>query len=239
MMQYDGDTQLPKRFLVSPPSIDRTLGAHLAYNGVTQFACSETQKYGHVTFFWNGNKSGYFDESIELYQEIPSDKVEFWERPWMKAAEIVDATLSALRTGSYRHARINIANGDMVGHTGNFQASVMACEAVDLSLNRFLKGIEEIGGVAIVTADHGNCEQMYETDKKTGKAVYGENGRPIPKTSHTLFPVPLTVFDPHRQAGKGLVDQPEKAGIATIPATVLDLLGYEAPEGFHQSLIKR
>ncbi len=239
MMQYDGDTQLPNRFLVSPPSIDRTLGAHLAYNGVTQFACSETQKYGHVTFFWNGNKSGYFDESIELYQEIPSDKVEFWERPWMKAAEIVDATLSALRTGSYRHARINIANGDMVGHTGNFQASVMACEAVDLSLNRLLKGIEEIGGVAIVTADHGNCEQMYETDKKTGKAVYGENGRPIPKTSHTLFPVPLTVFDPHRQAGKGLVAQPEKAGIATIPATVLDLLGYEAPEGFHKSLIKR
>ena len=238
MMQYDGDLQLPKRFLVAPPQIDRTLGAYLAQNGVSQFACSETQKFGHVTYFWNGNRSGYFDESVESYQEIPSDAVEFSERPWMKAAEIVDATLAALRTGTYRHARINIANGDMVGHTGDFNAAVMACEVVDMSLNRLLKGLDSMGGVALVTADHGNCEQMYELDK-TGTVILGEDGRPKPKTSHTIFPVPLTLFDPHAQVGRGLVKSMPTAGLANLPATILDLLGYHAPEDYQSSLIRR
>ena len=238
MMQYDGDLKLPKRFLVAPPKIDRTLGAHLAYNGVSQFACSETQKFGHVTYFWNGNRSGYFDESLESYQEIPSDAVEFSERPWMKAAEIVDATLAALKTGQYQHARINIANGDMVGHTGNFRAAVMACEVVDLSLNRLLKGLESMGGVALVTADHGNCEQMFEQDKK-GQILYGDDGRPKAKTSHTVFPVPLTLFDPHHQIPLGLVKQREGAGLANLPATILDLLGFEAPSDYQSSLIQR
>ena len=239
MMQYDGDLQLPKRFLVAPPTIDRTLGAHLAYNGVSQFACSETQKFGHVTYFWNGNRSGYFDESTEAYLEIPSDTVEFWERPWMKAAEIVDATLDALKTGKYQHARINIANGDMVGHTGNFRAAVMACEVVDLSLNRLLKGLESLGGVALITADHGNCEQMYEADKKSGAVIYGADGKPKAKTSHTTFPVPLTLFDPHGYANHGFADTVEQAGLANLPATILDLLGYNAPEDYHPSLIQR
>ena len=238
MMQYDGDLQLPARFLVAPPSIDRTLGAYLAYNGVSQFACSETQKFGHVTYFWNGNRSGYFDESVERYVEIPSDVVDFSERPWMKAAEIVDATLTGLREGNVRHARINIANGDMVGHTGNFQAAVMACEVVDLSLGRLLKGLESMGGVALVTADHGNCEQMFEYTK-AGAVAYHEDKTPKPKTSHTLFPVPLTLFDPHGQAHGTLDLSSQSAGLANVPATILDLLGFAAPEDFMPSLIKR
>jgi hypothetical protein len=108
--------------LVEPPAIDRTLGEHLVANGLRQFACSETQKFGHVTYFWNGNKSGYFDASLETYEEVPSDRGGFDERPWMKAAEIVDATLRALKTGRFDHVRLNFANGDMVGHTGDLEA---------------------------------------------------------------------------------------------------------------------
>ena len=237
MMQYDGDLQLPNRFLVDPPQIDRTLGAHLAYNGISQFACSETQKFGHMTYFWNGNRTGYFDESLEQYLEVPSDTVEFSERPWMKAAEIVDATLAALKTGQYKHARINIANGDMVGHTGDFQAAVMACEVVDLTLGKLLRGLKELGGLALVTADHGNCEQMYELNKKTGFIVYDESGRPKPKTSHTLCPVPLSLYDPHKQRPKGLNLTSNQAGLANVPATILDLLGLEAPADYQPSLL--
>ena len=156
----------------------------------------------------------------------------------MKAAEIVDATLAAIKTGQYQHARINIANGDMVGHTGNFRAAVMACEVVDLSLNRLLKGLESMGGVALVTADHGNCEQMFEQDKK-GQVIYGEDGRPKAKTSHTVFPVPLTLFDPHQQVPQGLVQNMDGAGLANLPATILDLLGFQAPSDYQSSLIQR
>lgn len=238
MMQYDGDLQLPKRFLVKPPHIDRTLGAHLAYNGISQFACSETQKFGHMTYFWNGNRTGYFDESLERYEEIPSDIVECSERPWMKAAEIVDATLSALQTGQYKHARINLPNGDMVGHTGNFDAAVMACEIVDLTLGKLLRGIAHLGGAALITADHGNCEQMYETDKKTGIVLCDESGRPQPKTSHTLYPVPMSFFDPHQQRPGGIDPLMTDAGLANVPATILDLLGFKAPSDYRPSLLK-
>ncbi len=238
MMQYDGDLKLPRRFLVEPPHIDRTVGAHLAYNGISQFACSETQKFGHMTYFWNGNRSGYFDESLERYEEIPSDTGDFAERPWMKAAEIVDATLSALKTNQYQHARINLANGDMVGHTGNFEATVMACEIVDLTLGKLLKGIQRMGGAALITADHGNCEQMYETDKKTGIVLCDESGRPQPKTSHTLYPVPMSFFDPHQQRPSGIDPLMTDPGLANVPATILDLLGFEAPSDYRPSLLK-
>src|SRR5690606_9236231 len=129
MMQYDGDLAIPSRYLVAPPAIDRTLGEYLASAGVAQYACSETQKYGHVTYFWNGNRSGRFDERLEEYVEIPSDTLPFEERPWMKAAEITDATIAALLRGDARALRINYANGDMVGHTGVRDAAILAVEA--------------------------------------------------------------------------------------------------------------
>ena len=126
MLQYDGDLLIPERFLVAPPAISNTMGEYLARNKITQFACSETQKFGHVTYFWNGNRTGMFDEKYEEYVEIPSDVVPFEQRPWMKAAEITDATIAALRRGGLRHGRINYANGDMVGHTGHLDAAVIA-----------------------------------------------------------------------------------------------------------------
>ncbi len=235
MMQYDGDLLLPSRFLVSPPAIDRTLGEFLARNGVTQFACSETQKFGHVTYFWNGNRSGKFDDRLERYLEVPSDRVSFEERPWMKAAEITDATLEALVSGEHRYLRINFANGDMVGHTGHRDSAVLAVAAVDLCLGRLLPVIEKLGGAMLVTADHGNADEMFERDKKSGGFQLGESGRPKAKTSHTLNPVPVHLFAP----GIDLRIDPsvESPGLANHAATVLHLLGYERPDGYLPSIL--
>ena len=236
MMQYDGDLNIPSRFLVTPPKIDRSLGAYLAYNGVRQFACSETQKYGHVTYFWNGNRSGYFDESLERYQEIPSDLVPFEERPWMKAAEITDATLSALSGGLFDYARINYANGDMVGHTGDLRSTIISLETLDLSLGRLLKGIERLGGAALITADHGNAEQMFERDKKSGEIKRDSSGQAKALTSHTLNPVPLSLFDPHGKCPK-LRSSGEGLGLANLAATTLSLLGFTPPNDYKASLL--
>jgi 2,3-bisphosphoglycerate-independent phosphoglycerate mutase len=232
MMQYDGDLHLPSRFLVEPPAIDRTLSEHLSRNGVSQFACSETQKYGHVTYFWNGNRSDAFDGETRL--EIPSDAVPFDQRPWMKAAEIVDATLDALRTGKYQHARINIANGDMVGHTGVLDSARMAMECVDLVLGRLLRGVAALDGVALVTADHGNCDEMFQKTK-AGDFALRADGQPKARTSHTLNPVPCSLFDPRGQA-PGLRAVPN-AGLANLAATVMGLLGFAAPEDYAPSLL--
>ncbi len=235
MMEYDGDLHVPKRYLVAPPAIDRTLGEYLARNGQTQLAISETQKYGHVTYFWNGNKSGQFDDELETYVEIPSDTLPFEERPWMKAAEITDRLVAELLTGRYRHARVNYANGDMVGHTGHYEAAVQAVAAVDLQIGRLLPVIEKLEGALIVTADHGNADLMFEIDKKTGEPKTDEDGRPQAKTSHTLNPVPCWVFAPSttlamREGGAA-------PGLANLAATVLHLMGYEAPEDYHRSLL--
>lgn len=113
----------------------------------------------------------------------------------MKAAEITDAMIAAIRSGQYRFLRCNYANGDMVGHTGNFRAATMAVEAVDLALGRLLKAVAAAGGVALITADHGNADEMYEMDKKTGQPAQHKDGSFKAKTAHTLNPVPLILFD--------------------------------------------
>ena len=237
MMEYDGDLKLPKHYLVQPPKIDRTMGEYLARNHVSQFACSETQKFGHVTYFWNGNRSGKFDELYEEYVEVPSDVVPFEQRPWMKAAEITDATIAALKGGDARHARINYANGDMVGHTGNLDASVIAVEAVDLSLGRIIPVIEKLKGALIVTADHGNCDEMFEVDKKSGTFKRDAAGHLRTKTSHTLNAVPCYIYVPGHDALR-LDKNIERPAITNIAATTFQLLGYERPEGYDPSLLE-
>jgi len=244
MMQYDGDLKLPKRFLVEPPQIAESMGELLAASGVAQFACSETQKFGHVTYFWNGNRAGAFEPSLERYVEVPSDDVPFEQRPWMKAAEIIDESLKALESGAYPYARINLANGDMVGHTGDLRATILSLEALDLSLHRLLKGVERLGGLALITADHGNAEQMFERDKKSGALILNEAGDPKALTSHTLNPVPLTLFDPRGQAPQLMsADAIERAGLqpglANVAATTLELLGFKPPEHYEPSLLSR
>jgi 2,3-bisphosphoglycerate-independent phosphoglycerate mutase len=236
MMEYDGDLRLPEHYLVAPPDIDRTLGEYLARAGLPQLAISETQKYGHVTYFWNGNRSGAFDPKTETYVEIPSDTRAFEERPWMKAAEITDRLIEELTTGRYRHARVNYANGDMVGHTGHHAASIQAVEAVDLQIGRLLPTIAALRGALVVTADHGNADCMFEIDKKTGEPVRRPDGEIAAKTSHTLNPVPLHVYAPATPISMR-ADLP-RAGLANLAATVLYLLGREAPEDYEVGLVE-
>jgi 2,3-bisphosphoglycerate-independent phosphoglycerate mutase len=238
MMEYDGDLHIPASYLVSPPEIERPMGEILAGDHITQLAISETQKYGHVTYFWNGNRSGMFDQNTETYIEVPSDRVPFDQRPWMKAAEITDRLIAELRTGKHKFARVNYANGDMVGHTGRFDATVVAVETVDLELARLAKVIEELQGILVVTADHGNADEMFQRDKK-GKVLRDASGTPVAKTSHTLSPVPFFIHDPMR--GDRYEIDPERAkaaGIANVTATCIELLGFVPPDDLESSLLR-
>jgi 2,3-bisphosphoglycerate-independent phosphoglycerate mutase len=236
MMQYDGDTKLPKRYLVQPPLIERTLGEYLARNAQRQLAISETQKFGHVTYFWNGNRSGMFDRTLEEYVEIPSDRVPFEQRPWMRAAEITDALIERLQARAIRHARLNFANGDMVGHTGKLDAAVIAVECVDLCLGRILPVIAKLQGAIIVTADHGNADEMFELDPATKQPRLDARGRRSPKTSHTLNPVPFYVYAPSLPALR--IDAGVKhPRLANVAATVLQLMGYRAPDDYEPALL--
>ena len=234
MLQYDGDLKLPARFLVAPPAIRNTMGEWFSKAGITQFACSETQKFGHVTYFWNGNRSGKF--AGETYQEVPSDVVPFEQRPWMKAAEIADAMIAALQSGQYRTLRCNFANGDMVGHTGNFRAATLAIEAVDLSLARVLQAVDAAGGVALITADHGNADEMYELDKKSKQPARNTDGSYKAKTAHTLNPVPLILYDTVSGGRLGLT-QTATASLSNLAATVANLLGLDKHPAWDDSLL--
>jgi 2,3-bisphosphoglycerate-independent phosphoglycerate mutase len=239
MMEYDGDLHIPKHYLVTPPAIAHPMGEILAEAHVSQLAISETQKYGHVTYFWNGNRSGMFDDGTETYIEIPSDNVPFDQRPWMKAAEITDRLIAELRTGKHRFARVNYANGDMVGHTGQFDATVLAVEAVDLQLDRLRRAVEELQGILVVTADHGNADEMYQRDKLGRVQRDQKTGQPVVKTSHTLNAVPFFVHDPAR--GDRYEIDPERArgaGIANVTATILELLGFVPPADLEPSLLR-
>ena len=236
MMEYDGDYHIPTRYLVSPPSIEKTMGEYLARNGVTQLAISETQKFGHVTYFWNGNRGGKFDDQSETYIEVPSDDRPFQERPWMQAAEITDRLVDELARREHRLARVNFPGGDMVGHTGHFEASVVAVEAIDLQLARLVKLVRRLEGTLVVTADHGNCEEMLQRDKHGGIAR-DEAGKPSAKTSHTLNPVPCLIYDPLMRDGELRLGGPDKGGLSNLAATWFALLGYEAPEHMDQGIL--
>jgi len=234
MLQYDGDLKLPSRFLVPPPAIKNTSGEWLSKCGITQYACSETQKFGHVTYFWNGNRSGKFDG--ETYFEVPSDVIPFEQRPWMKSAEITDSMIEALKSGKYNTLRCNFANGDMVGHTGSFRAATMAVEAVDLALARILPIVDAMGGVALITADHGNADEMYEMDKKTKAPAKNADGSIKAKTAHTLNPVPFILYD-NVSGGKLSLKNLPSAGLSNIAATTANLLGFEKHESWDESLL--
>ena len=239
MLEYDGDAHIPHRFLVNPPEITNTMGEYLADTGVTQAAVSETQKYGHVTYFWNGNRSGKFNEQTETYVEIASDVVPFEQRPWMKCAEITDTLIEMIRSGKYKAIRCNFPNGDMVGHTGSLAATRISMEALDLQLARILPVIDEVQGVALITADHGNADEMYEVDKKTGAPKCGKDGSYKAKTSHTLNPVPFIVYDNFYADKYTVLEDDEKDfGLANVAATAVTLLGYEAPSMWKKSIIE-
>ena len=235
MMEYDGDLHIPHQYLVSPPAIDRVMAEYLCASGVKQFSISETQKFGHVTYFFNGNRSGKFDEKLEEYVEIPSDKVPFEQRPWMKCAEITDRVIEEIESGKWDFIKLNFPNGDMVGHTGVFEAVVCSMEGMDLQIGRLKEAIEKAGGIMVITADHGNADDMYEHDKK-GEVKRKENGDPKAKTSHSLNPVPCIIYDPEYK-GEYSTTLNEGLGISSIAATCMSLLGYIPPEDYDKSIV--
>ncbi len=236
MMEYDGDLHVPACYLVSPPSIDKTLGEYLVASGIPMMAISETQKFGHVTYFFNGNRSGKFSEKLEDYVEIPSDRLPFEQRPWMKTAEISDRVLEAIASGKYRFIRINFPNGDMVGHTGNYQAVVCGIEAMDIQLGRLREAVEIAGGILVLTADHGNADDMYEHEKKTGAVSRKPDGKPHAKTSHSLNPVPCVIYDPSG-GSEYKKELKEGLGISSLAATCIELLGLVPPDGYDPSVL--
>ena len=236
MTLYDGEAGVPRTYLVPPPSIDRTVSEYLAATGVTQYAIAETQKFGHMTYFWNGNRGDMFDAETETYEEVPSDAVPFDQAPAMKAAEVTEAAIQALESGRYRFLRLNYANGDMVGHIGKFQPTVEAMEAVDRGLGQLVEAVDTAGGTLVVTADHGNAEDMVERDAG-GKPRRKEDGTLKGKTSHTTNPVGLWIYRPEAPEVKLRKDLPQ-AGLANLAATLLELLGYEPPEDYLPSVLE-
>jgi 2,3-bisphosphoglycerate-independent phosphoglycerate mutase len=225
MLQYDGDLQLPKNFLVEPPHIMNTLTELLVESKVRQFAVSETQKFGHMTYFWNGNRTEKFCNDLEDWLEIDSDLVPFEQRPWMQAGLITDAIIEAIESKKYGFIRANFPNGDMVGHTGCYQAVINAVGAVDLCLGRLKAAACENGVTLIITADHGNAEEMLEKD---GVA---------PKTAHSLNPVPFIIFESDCGGEKSFAFKDGKFGLANVAATVAFLLGLKPHPDWEEGMI--
>lgn len=226
MMEYDGDLHVPQHYLVNPPEIDRPVSVYMCDTGLTSFAISETQKFGHVTYFWNGNNSGYVNEKLEKYDEIPSDKIRFDQAPRMKAKEITDLTIKYLQSGKYKFGRINFANGDMVGHTGIPDAIIQAVKTVDEGVSRLIQVVNKLKGITVVTADHGNADEMFTV----------KNGKRIISTAHSLNPVPFIIIDGGFAQEYHWANLPQQ-GLSNVAATILNLMGYEKPSDYDPSLI--
>jgi 2,3-bisphosphoglycerate-independent phosphoglycerate mutase len=226
MMEYDGDMHVPKNYLVVPPQIDKTVGEYLCGSNVKSFALSETQKYGHVTYFWNGNKSGYINKNLEEYFEIPSDKIQFQNAPKMKSKEITDMAIELFKSGKYKFGRINFPNGDMVGHTGKKEAIITAVEAVDESVARLIDTVNALDGIVLITADHGNADEMFTVSK----------GQEIVSTAHSLNKVPFAIIDKNYNNEYSMADL-ESKGLSNVAATIVNLLGFEKPAEYDPSLI--
>lgn len=224
MLEYDGDAHIPARFLVEPPCIENTLTELLVQYGIKEYALSETQKYGHVTYFWNGNRSGKVSEELETYEEIPSDNCSFDQKPAMKCREITDHLLAAMESGEYGFLRCNFPNGDMVGHTGSFDAVVTSMEALDVQLGRIVETAEKLGYILLVTADHGNADVMLEKNKKGQMQV---------RTAHSLSPVPFIMA-----GGTGRLKQ-ELLGLSSVAPTVAELLELPVPASWDPSLLEK
>ncbi len=223
MLEYDGDLKIPNRYLVQPPVIQNTLTELLCDNGIREFAISETQKYGHVTYFWNGNRSGKVSPELEVYEEIPSDVIPFEQAPAMKCREITDRLISVMEEKRFDFLRCNFPNGDMVGHTGVMEAVVASMEALDACLARIQEAAERLGYTLLITADHGNADQMTETKK----------GKTSIRTAHSLNPVPFIVCDP----GQTHIIKEGAYGLANVAPTVAKLLELPAPACWEASMI--
>ncbi len=223
MLQYDGDLNIPEHYLVQPPVIKNTLTEVLCEAKIREYAVSETQKYGHVTYFWNGNRSGKVCEELETYEEIPSDVIPFEQAPAMKSKEITEKMVAAMAEKKYEFIRCNYPNGDMVGHTGVMEAVVYAMECVDQGLKAILDAADAYGYTVLITADHGNADQMTETKK----------GKTSVRTAHSLNPVPFIIYD--KDTDWKILDG--NYGLANVAPTVVKMMGLTAPDCWEDSMI--
>lgn len=234
MMVYDEDRNLPNLQLMGPTKVDRPFGKRIVEMGIKQFRLTETQKYPHVTFFFNGGYREPLDASLEDYILIPSDQgVSFADKPQMKAPEIAAKAVELIESGEYGFGLINFANADMVGHCGKIEPAIKAIESVDSAVGQIVDALQKAGGRAVITADHGNAEEMRV---KTGDGSE-------PSTKHSINPVPCIVFDPAydgsyhlRQPGEQ-DDVMQKPGLSHLAATLFELMGQHVPEDLQPSLI--
>lgn len=223
MLEYDSDKKIPSHYLVTPPDISNTLTEELNKYNIHELAVSETQKFGHVTYFWNGNRLDKFDENLEDYIEIPSDIISFDKKPAMKAREITDEVIKKIKSNKYEFIRLNFPNGDMVGHTGNFEATVESMRVIDECLGKLYDSSIENNYVLIITADHGNAEEMYNI----------KEGKKVVKTSHTLNPVPFVICDKRFKLKDG------SFGLSNVAATIIEILGYEKNPKWNESMLDK
>ncbi len=231
MMVYDEDRNLPALQLMGPTKVPNPFGRRILELGIRQFRLTETQKYPHVTFFFNGGYRQPLDDSMEDYILIDSDRdASFADKPEMKAPEIADKAAELIESGAYGFGLINFANADMVGHCGRIDAAIRAVEAVDTAVGRIVDELQRAGGAALITADHGNAEEML--------AATGDGGTE-PSTKHSTNPVPCILFDPAYDGSYTLRqhvgdDQP---GLSNLAATLFEVMGYEPPADLDASLI--
>ena len=236
MMVYDEDRNLPVLQLMGPTKVDEPFGKRILELGIKQFRLTETQKYPHVTFFFNGGYRQPLDPTMEDYILIPSDKkVSFADQPQMKSAEIADKAVELIESGQYGFGLINFANADMVGHCGKIAPAITAVEAVDNAVGKIIDALQACGGRALITADHGNAEEMQVHDK---------SGHVEASTKHSTNPVPCILFDPSYD-GSYKLHQPrdgdDKAlmpGLSHLAATLYAMMGKEPPTDLNTSLIE-
>ncbi|MEJ2250181.1 MAG: 2,3-bisphosphoglycerate-independent phosphoglycerate mutase [Candidatus Lokiarchaeota archaeon] len=223
LLQYDENMDLPRNYFITPPEVDDPISKYLCAEKVHQFAIAETHKFGHITYFWNGNNEGYVCKDYEKYVEIKSDPSEMIEdHPKMKAFEVKNKVLEAIDSKRYDFIRVNFANGDMVGHTGNIKSAIIAAETVDTCVKEIVDETMNSDGIAIVTADHGNLEEMGEGHK----------------TAHSLNPVMFGILDSHYKGEYEINKDIKQPGLGNVAATLLNLMGYKKPDTFMDSLIK-
>ncbi|MBQ6414305.1 2,3-bisphosphoglycerate-independent phosphoglycerate mutase [Candidatus Saccharibacteria bacterium] len=222
MTEYNSDTHVPEHRLVEPVTIKETLNKFLSKHEVSQMAISETVKYGHITYYFNGNS--YDKAKGEESQQIDSYTEPFETRPWMKCAEITDAVLDNM--DKYKFVRVNYPGGDMVGHTADIGATIVAMEAIDLSLARLAERVDELGGVLVIVADHGNAEELLDAEGH-------------PKTAHTINKVPCIVYDNTNNRDLYKLAAVEEPGLSNLAATIAVLLGYDNyPASWSKPLIE-
>ena len=231
MAQYDQDNAFPEDFLVGTAHVENPFGQRILELGLKQFRLAETQKFAHVTFFYNGGRKEPLDPKVEHYHFIPSDQVQsFAEKPAMKAREIAAKGTEWVRSGTFDYGLINFANPDMVGHSGNLEAATQAVEVVDEVLGKLLEAVDAAAGVMVITADHGNADEMRVRNKKT-KAWE-------PSTKHSLNPVPFLIYDPKYDGSYHLkpYSSEHNNNLSHVAATNFVLLGKAIPDDLAPSL---